>query len=275
MKLSALQYYGGKSAIAVQQTGPWIASILPNRYNVLYCEPFGGMFGVGLQRPPSKIEIYNDINQAVVAWWRAVRDHPEEFTRLVTHTPYSREEFDRAIHRVDEELPLLEKALACHIVITQGMSQGPGGNNSRKSWRVAYNARGGKARRIQTYAEQIDELTKRMRNVQLENRPAEELLERVEKYEDAIIYCDPPYRTAVTSAYGDFPLDFDRLTASLKRQQGAVAISGYEDEWDHLGWERYEKQVERFTPTRDSSRKSARTEVLWINFTPESQFDIF
>ena len=62
--------------MASQGTGEWIASLLPNEYEeITYIEPFGGMFGVGLNRPKSAVEIYNDLNGRAVNWWRTTIMH--------------------------------------------------------------------------------------------------------------------------------------------------------------------------------------------------------
>ena len=50
------------TSVVIQGTGRWITSLLPQRAGVLYCEPFAGMLGVLLQRPPSKSE------EGVSAW---------------------------------------------------------------------------------------------------------------------------------------------------------------------------------------------------------------
>ena len=55
-----------------------------------------------------------------------------------------------------------------------------------------------------------------------------------------MIYADPPYPTAAAAHLYARTVDFDRLAETLLAQQGKVAVSGYGDEWDSLGWERHE-----------------------------------
>ncbi len=86
-----LSYYGGKRGYGKAQ---WIASFLPHTPDSCYIEPFAGMAGVLLARAPVKTEILNDLNGRVVNWWRAVRDKPEEFGRLLEFTPFSRAEYE-------------------------------------------------------------------------------------------------------------------------------------------------------------------------------------
>ena len=121
--LTGLPYYGGKQ----KGKAEWIGSLLPWKQDTTYVEPFCGMAGVLLARAPVNLEILNDRNDRIINWWRAVRDEPEEFAYLIENTPYSRAEYDRAWENLDnEELTALQRALAFHIVVEQGLSKGDG-----------------------------------------------------------------------------------------------------------------------------------------------------
>lgn len=58
------------------------------------------------------------------------------------------------------------------------------------------------------------------------------------------------------------------LPAVLRECVGRVAISGYGEEWDGLGWHRQEKRTMRgiYRGTEIGSTYSPRTEVLWTNY---------
>ena len=45
-----------------------------------------------LNRPPSPIETYNDLDGEVVNFFRVLRDQPDELIRRIALTPFSREE---------------------------------------------------------------------------------------------------------------------------------------------------------------------------------------
>ena len=72
----ALKYYGGKWALA-----PWIISHFPPHIN--YLEPCGGAASVLLQKPPSKLETYNDIDNHVVNFFQVLRDSPRKLIRKI------------------------------------------------------------------------------------------------------------------------------------------------------------------------------------------------
>ena len=65
----ALRYYGGKWKMA-----PWIISHFPRMRN--YVEPCGGAASVLLRKPKSPLETYNDVDGAVVNFFRVLRDQP-------------------------------------------------------------------------------------------------------------------------------------------------------------------------------------------------------
>ena len=253
----SLPYYGGKRGYG---KGKWIAGLLPWARKSCYIEPFAGMAGVLLARPPVKLEMLNDLNGRVVNWWRVVRDSPCEFGRLVEHTPFSRDEYLWACAAVDDqELPAIRRALAFHVLISQCITAGDN-RLSGKSWNRRFDPAVGSIARHSSG--EIAALSERMRNVQLENSNALDLLERTADCDYAAIYCDPPYPTANTDGYAIGDLDFDRLADLLRSQKGAVAVSGYPGEWDCLGWAAEQKPALR---RQFSGVGEPRTEVLWRN----------
>ena len=255
-KLRATPYYGGKSPVGTG-VGAWIASHLPSRK--YYVEPFCGMAGVLLAREPAHIEVLNDLDGRIICWWRAVRDEGVRFESMANATPRSRAVFDEAAKLVDESpgwkphMDLdMELALAVHVLLSNGFSNGLGkkhrgfGTLSRPRQRLDYDA-----------------LMDRLRKVTLESVDACEIVRRVGRHADAVTYCDPPYRDAITAAYGVNEFDPDALTAAMQESKGFVAVSGYGDEWDHLGWHRHERDTVAYIGARNGG--TARTEVLWTN----------
>ncbi|MGH2505667.1 MAG: DNA adenine methylase, partial [Ktedonobacterales bacterium] len=116
--------------------------------------------------------------------------------------------------------------------------------------------------------EGLPEVATRLLRVQIENRPA---LEVISLYDspDTLFYCDPPYphdsRTDA-KAYGYEMSDAEHtaLATALRAVQGRAAVSSYRcDLMDTLygDW----KLIE--APTKNChSSKQPRTEAIWVNF---------
>lgn len=271
-KLNGLNWTGGKGANSVPQ-GTWIASMLPQTTECCYVEPFAGMLGVLLQRKPSKTEIANDTDSLLINWWRVVRDEPRELVRRLELTPHSRLAYNDALKilATSEIEDKIEEARLWTIAISQSISKTMG----KSGWSIQYSHTRGSSRRganhqIGKWEKKIMALAERMKPVQLECRPAEEILERLVDNPHAVIYCDPPYPSA-TEFYGNTDLNVPLLTELLAAQKGKVAISGYGDEWNELGWERHEcPGLSGGTPSATEGAV-VRREILWTNYEAQRQ----
>lgn len=233
-----------------------------------YAEPFAGMCGILLQRAPATSEIVNDLDGNLANWWRCIRDAPDDFARRIEATPWC----DRGFHEARALLaepwdfaaaPDLDSGLAFHIQVAQSIRHSPVG----ASFAVAVSVR----RSIPQ--PEVHRLAERLRGVQILNRDAVGLLERLAPERDAIIYVDPPYPSADTKPYARLP-DYDGLRSALRAQQGRVAVSGYGAEWDCLGWPERREFSTQFVSMRGDAPER-RTEVVWLNFRPEGENRLF
>ncbi|WP_017740587.1 DNA adenine methylase [Scytonema hofmannii] len=102
-KKIAFGWYGGKYSHL-----DWLLPLLPKATH--YCEPFGGSAAVLLNREPSPVETYNDIDGEVVNFFRVLRDRKDELIQAIGLTPFAREEFRVAIAEEEEGLSSLERA---------------------------------------------------------------------------------------------------------------------------------------------------------------------
>ena len=119
----------------------------------------------------------------------------------------------------------------------------------------------------------VDDLSliaQRLLRVQIENATA---LETIRRYDSAetLFYCDPPYPHGARNdshAYAHEMTDDDHraLAKALRNVKGKVALSGYHCElMDELygDWNFVEAPAKMC-----HSVKTARTEVLWMNYQP-------
>ena len=206
-------------------------------------------------------EMYNDLDGRVVNWWEMLRLHTNRFCQDVETMPAARTEFERAHHMlVDPSASDYDRAIAVQVILHQASLPSLG----KYSWGRTKH----KDRRVVVWrSERVRVLAERIRYVQLECRPAIDVLDWVQSSEHAVIYCDPPYFSSDVSSYKHSGMNVDGLTEALQAQAGRVAISGYGYEWDQLGWQRHEKDVSFGGFGRQVAQGAQRrTEVLWTNY---------
>lgn len=106
-KLIAFGWYGGKFSHL-----DWLLPLLPHCFH--YCEPFAGSGAVLMNRKPSPVETYNDIDGEVVNFFRVLREKKDELIEQIALTPFSREEFSIAC-QLDPGLTDIERARRFYV----------------------------------------------------------------------------------------------------------------------------------------------------------------
>src|SRR5947207_15987809 len=81
----AFGWYGGKYSHL-----DWLLPLLPQITH--FCDVFGGSAAVLINREPSPVETYNDIDSELVTFFRVLRDQKEALIEAIGLTPFSREE---------------------------------------------------------------------------------------------------------------------------------------------------------------------------------------
>jgi len=102
-KVIAFGWYGGKFNHL-----NWLLPLLPQATH--YCEPFAGSAAVLLNRKPSPVETYNDIDGEVFNFFRVLHDQKEDLIQAIGLTPFSREELRMAVEEPIDNLSELERA---------------------------------------------------------------------------------------------------------------------------------------------------------------------
>ena len=85
---SPFKWVGGKSRLRKQ-----IISLLPQ--HTCYVELFSGAAWVLFGKPPSDVEVLNDIDQELVTFFRVVKEKPKELITAFEWELVSRAEFQR------------------------------------------------------------------------------------------------------------------------------------------------------------------------------------
>lgn len=267
-KLIVFGWYGGKFSHL-----DWLLPLLPSCHH--FCEPFAGSAAVLLNREPSPVETYNDIDGEVVNFFQVLRDKHEELVRAIGLTPFSREEFSKAC-TLDPDVDPVERARRFYVRARQvrtGLAQ----TASLGRWANCKNtSRAGMSGVVSRWlggVEALPDIAERLLRVQIENRPAPEVI-RLYDSKETLFYCDPPYvhdTRGDSKAYGFEMTDDEHreLARTLNSVKGKVALSNYDCE---LMNELY-VSPRWFKTTGPSktihSTKGSRQEVLWTNYDPK------
>lgn len=260
----AFGYYGGKFSHL-----DWLLPLLPRCHH--YCEPFGGSAAVLLNREPAPVETYNDIDGEVVNFFRVLRDQRERLIEAIGLTPFAREEFYRALAGSGEGITALERARRFYVRARQartGLAQTASLGRWANCKRTSRTGMSGVISRWLGAIEDLPAIALRLLRVQIENRPALEVI-RLYDDRDTLFYCDPPYvhsSRGDARAYGYEMSDAEHreLAEALHRIRGRAAVSGYRcDLMDELykDWKRHD------APSKAChSVKKLRREALWTNY---------
>ena len=266
-RLILFGWYGGKFSHL-----KWLLPLLPECHH--YCEPFAGSAAVLLNRTPSPVETYNDLDGEVVNFFRVLRNQGLEVVKAIALTPFSREEFARAC-TLDPDAGAVERARRFYIRARQvrtGLAQTATLGRWANCKGTSRAGMSGVVSRWLGGVEQMDVICQRLLRVQIENRPATDVL-RLYDSPRTLFYCDPPYvhdTRGDSKAYKHEMTDDQHaeLADALNSVKARVALSNYESPLlDRLYPPKRWYKTYGMLKTNHST-KSKRREVLWTNYDP-------
>lgn len=260
-----LKYPGSKWALA-----DWIIGFFPEHHS--YLEPFFGSGAVLFRKPRSHIETINDLDGNVINLFEWIKNDPEKLAHEIYWTPYARQVYEDTYAAVPEDS--LQKAV--NFYIRAQMGHGFRTNGEKVGWKsdVQGRERAYAASDWCSLPERIPEAAERLRGVQIECRPAVEVMRRF-NYKKVLIYLDPPYMSGTRHGKQykcemyDESSHVELLSAAVQHK-GPLLISGYDTDLynDMLkGW--HKEEMLCYTQSRSRKR-----EVLWMNFEPQKQMSI-
>lgn len=255
-------YFGGKTRLA-----PKIAALLPEHRH--YVEPYCGSLAVLLAKTEAPHETVNDLDGALMTFWRVLRENPEQLELACALTPHSRAEH-AASYDLTGAPTDLELARRVWVQLTQGRA----GTRRVTGWRHYLKPSGNTSMPdyLNGYLGRMWPAAERLRHVSLENLPALELIEKYGVDPEVLLYVDPPYLGSTRSRTGDGYVsemrradDHRALAEALHTARAAVVLSGYPSDLYDLelypGWHR----TTLASGTGQGEGWGNRIEVLWSN----------
>jgi len=258
------KYPGSKWAIAKE-----IISFFPSHHS--YLEPYLGSGAVFFNKGRSNIETINDLDGEVINLFDCIRHDPERLAREIYFTPYARQAYEEAYENKARQ----NYERARNFYIRLNMGHGFRTTGEKVGWKndVQGRERAYAALDWCNLPGKIMEAAERLRGVQIESRPAVELIQRF-NHPKVLIYCDPPYvlgtRHGKQYSHEMKDSDHEELLDTLLLHKGSVLLSGYESVlYDSFlkGWHK-----EYFEAKTQTGGK--RKEVLWMNFEPAGQLKL-
>jgi DNA adenine methylase len=219
---------GGKSK-SYQQ----ILNRLP--YRDVYVEHCGGSGVIMLNRRPSDLEIFNDRDAGVTAFYRVIKDK-EKLNRMaewLSLTIHSREEFiwcKETWRDCDDDV---ERAARWYYMVRMSFGQ------QRRNFARAIKGKSQHPKAIYDILPLFPDIHARFANVQVENL---DLFQSITDYdsEGTVHYLDPNYFGVSKGIYENEIQDHQHweLCERIMRGQGFFALSGYPNKvYDSFDWD--------------------------------------
>ncbi len=264
---SVLNWIGGKS-----QSAEKIVGLMCD--HECYVECFGGALWTFFRKSPSKVEVVNDINSELINFYRVVQRKSGEFLEREKYELYSRELYYEYLGDYYSgrhiEMSDVERAFRFFCLIKEAFGSKFGGgwgySSARNVASAFFNEFSG-----------VDEISKRLKNVQIDNRDFEEVINGYDG-EKVLWYFDPPYVGSTNEDYyfksvdKSFTLwDHQRLYMHLKKLKGKFILTIDDCQWIR---ERYctgdfvvlENEV--FYCSADKNNRRHVTELIIMNYNP-------
>ena len=250
---SPIRWFGGKGNFTQH-----LLPLIPD--HKCYVEVFGGGASLLFAKEPSKVEIYNDLDSDVVAFFQVLRDKStrQEFHEKCHYTPFSTKVYSEYRKTWHEQTDLVERVYQWFVVARMCRNGNFGhslcmfsNNRDRAGW-------------FKQIVDEIDMVAERLRGVTIECNDWSEIIRRYDA-PYTVFYLDPPYLPSTRSSPKYYRCemtedDHVELIKTLASIKGKVILSGYRSElYETLGWSRKEIELQNL-------HGKVKTECLWHNY---------
>lgn len=202
MSTPIVPWIGGKRRLAKR-----ILPLFPA--HECYVEPFAGGAALYFMKPPSDVEVLNDVNGELVNLYRVIKHHLEEFVRQFKWALVSRQIYGWL--KVTPEETLTDIQRAARFYYLQKMAFGAKVANQTFGTATTAPPR----LNLLRLEEELSTANLRLSRTYIEHLPWAECVRRYDR-PHTLFYLDPPYWE--TTGYGvDFGLDNYAIMADLAR----------------------------------------------------------
>jgi len=168
-------YIGGKFYLLEK-----LIPLIPE--HTTYVEVFGGAGTILLNKPPSKVEVFNDIDGDLINLFMVVRDKPKEFIKKFKWLLYSRE-LNRKWSKEMETTDPVERAVRFYYVLRSSFS----GN-----WGAGWSFTRNKPQCLFNSLKQIHLIAQRLKRVHIDHLDFRKCI-KIWDSKNTFFYLDPPY----------------------------------------------------------------------------------
>jgi DNA adenine methylase len=253
-------YYGGK-----QNLIDIILPMIPRHR--LYCEPFTGGAAVFFAKPPSGVEVLNDLNAEIINLYEVMKTDFDALAEDVNASLYSRKLYRNAsvVYNNPDMFDRIKRAWAVWYLAATGFNSILDGvwasdncgkhigafRNKKKEFSAAF--------------------ARHLAGTSFENCDACKVIQ-IHDAKDSFFYADPPYVGADQGHYAGYTQEqFDALLETLSGIQGKFLLSSYPNGAldafiQKFGWNKVEARMNNIPAATARGGFVAKTEVLTANY---------
>ena len=210
-QLTLLPYMGGKQRMVTR-----LIPLIPQ--HISYVEVFGGGAALLLNKHPSQLEVYNDIDGEVVHLFEMVRNRLDEFVKRAEFLMYSRELNERWKTDLKEGKVAkdpVERALRFWYLMRSSFAAHP-----YKGWAFCETAERSRPQAMWNALADLKAIHERLKLVEIDHLDFQECIKNRDS-PGTFFFLDPPYLDAEEYRLGLFSLaEHERLLKTLQECQG-------------------------------------------------------
>ncbi len=240
-----------------------------------YVEVFGGSGAILINKKPSEIEVYNDIDGELYNFFKVIADKKlfKKFQEKISLLPYSRECYYEYRDMRTDKLNKVERAVRFYYLIKSTHHS----TCEYTGWKFSVEAN--MPKRIKS-VDKLSLIHKRLSEVYIDNLDFRKLIANWDR-PDTFFYLDPPYVASSRKSGGYMfemtDKDHNDLIDILLNIKGKWLLSGYDNNIYSRLSDFYRQDFNSFANSlryRDKNNNPSRTETVWANYDLNEQGQI-